>query len=103
MLNVLAVLFVLGGFFWAYFALAAAGPGPFILHFNDIDGITGIGGLGTIVFMGLFGLLVTLMNFAIALEFERHDAFFGKFLSALSLAFAVLLFIGFASIIGVNV
>jgi hypothetical protein len=97
-----ALLFVLGGFFWTYFSLRATG-GPFILHFNDIGGITSVGGLGSLVFMGVFGVIVVLMNFAIALEFDSKDKFFGKFLAATTLVFAVLLFIAFIAILSVNV
>jgi hypothetical protein len=101
--SAVALCFVLGGSLWAYFALSALGSGPVILHFNDIDGITSIGGLGVIIFMGIFGVLVTLMNFAIALEFEERDPFFGKFLASLTLVFAVLLFIAFVAILSVNI
>jgi len=97
-----AVLFTLGGFFWAYFALRAVGSGPFILHFNDIDGITQVGGLSSLVFMGFFGLVVTLMNFAIALELEEKDGFLGKITAVATLGFAILLFIAFAAILNVN-
>jgi hypothetical protein len=117
-----AAAFVLAGFAWAYFALRAAAAGsptgmgtPLILHFNDVNGITSVGGLGAIVFMGLFGLLVVGMDFAIAREFEKRGEggiegavaartrFFARFLAATTLLFAILLFISFAAIINVNV
>jgi len=101
-LSLASLCFVLGGFFWAYFDLRNAGSGPFIIHFNDVNGITSVGGLGTIVFMGIFGIVVVLMNSWIALEFEMKEAFFGKLLAALTLVLAVLLFVGFASIMAVN-
>lgn len=100
-----AIAFVLGGFVWAFFALRLAGGETFILHFSDLNGITNVGGLGGIVFMGAFGLLVVLINFAIAREFAGRDraGFFGKFIATLTLLFAVLLFLAFAAIINVNV
>jgi hypothetical protein len=98
-----ALLLVLGGSLWAFFVLHVIGGQSFILHFNDVDGITNVGGLGTIIFMGIFGVLVSLMNFIVALEFDSRGPFLGKFLAAMTLVFAILLFIGFASIINVNV
>lgn len=108
-LYTIALTFVLGGCIWACAALAGISGNPLILHFNDLDGITQVGGLAVIIFMGIFGALVVLMNFAIALEFadrpsgSAHGQFFAKFLAAITLAFAVLLFIAFAAIINVNV
>ena len=98
-----ASLFIVGGFAWAFFALRAVGGQSLILHFNDVDGITNVGGLGTIIFMGMFGALVALMNLATALELDVRGPFLGKFLAAMTLIFSVLLFIAFAAIINVNV
>jgi hypothetical protein len=100
--SAISILFALGGFLWAYFALHALGSGPLILHFEDIDGITAIGGLSQIVFMGVFGIVVTVIDGLIALEFESRNAFWGKLVAVMTLLFAILLFIGFASIISVN-
>ena len=100
-ISLLSLLFSAGGFIWAYVALHNAGT-EFVLHFNDIVGITSIGGFGLIGFMGVFGILVALVNGAIAFEFESRDPFSGKLIAALTLLFSILLFIGFASIIGVN-
>jgi hypothetical protein len=106
-LSMIALALILGGFVWAFLELrivAASSAGTsLILHFNDIDGITSVGGLGTIWFMGAFGVLVAIMNFFVALEFDARDQFLGKFLASLTLVFAVLLFIAFAAIISVNV
>ncbi len=112
-LSAIAIAFVIGGCLWACAELGGITGNPLILHFNDFNGITQVGGLATLAFMGVFGTLVVLMNTAIALEFaDRPGAsahgsvngrFFGKFLVAMTLAFAVLLFIAFAAIINVNV
>jgi hypothetical protein len=112
-LYTIALAFVIGGCLWACAELGGVTGNPLILHFNDLTGITQVGGLATIVFMGVFGALVVLMNFAIALEFADrpgvaanssvHGQFFARFLAVITLAFAVLLFIAFAAIINANV
>ena len=98
----LSFLFVLGGSLWADLALRGVANAPLILHFNDIDGITSVGSLATIIFIGLLGLAIVIMNFFIALEFDARDRFLGKFTAVLTLIFAILLFIAFAAIINVN-
>ncbi|MDE2019236.1 MAG: hypothetical protein KGJ13_02710 [Patescibacteria group bacterium] len=98
----MSLFFSLGGFLWAVLALRGLGGGPFVLHFNDMLGITMIGGWDTILFMGILGIFVVVFNTAIAFEFESRSRFLARFLVALTLVLSVLLFIGFASIIGVN-
>lgn len=98
-----AAVFVLGGLVWAFFALREIGGVPLILHFDDVNGITGGGGLGYLIFMGLLGLLIIGMNFALAREFTGRSRFMSGFLGVATLIFAVLLFIAFAVIINVNV
>jgi hypothetical protein len=93
--------FVLGGFIWAMLALEKA-TGPLILHFNDLAGIAAVGGIGTIVFGGVFGIVVVIVNGFIAIEFEERNPLFGKLIAILTLVFAVLLFIAFAAILSVN-
>jgi hypothetical protein len=102
-LGAAAVLFALGGFAWAYGALSSASSGPYILHFNDMTGITSVGGVDTIISMGILGLVITVMNFFIALELEERDIFLGKVVAGGTLIFAALLFIAFAAILNVNV
>lgn len=101
-LCIASLAFVVGGFAWVYTAFSNAGVGPFILHFNDMNGVTQIGGLGSIVAIGIFSTLIVLMNFAVATVFDERDPFLGKFLAGVTLLLAVLLFIGCASIVGVN-
>ena len=102
-----AFALALGGGLWAYLALsAAAGSGPaapLILHYDDLSGITAVGGIGTVSFAAVFGVLAVLVNFLVALELDARDWFLGKFTAGATLVFAILLFIGFAAIIGVNV
>jgi len=98
-----ALGFVVGGFVWAYVVLRGITATPLILHFNDTDGITSVGGMGTLAFMGVFGVVMVLMNGALALALDARDRFFGKFLAAMSLVFGVLLFAAFAAIINANV
>lgn len=102
LISLASFLFVGGGFVWAYVALDKIMGSPLILHFDDIEGITSVGGLGSLVFMGALGLVIVLMNFAIALELEERDRFLGGMMTGITFVFAVLLFISFAAIINVN-
>ncbi len=99
----LALGLVVGGWFWAYTALHGLTVNtPLILHFNDLEGITAVGTLGVITFMGILGTVVVILNAIIVLELEARDRFLGKLTAAVTFIFAVLLFIGFAVIIRVN-
>ena len=102
LLSLASLLFALGGAIWAYCALVAQGAGPFILHFNDMTGITSVGDVVPVAAMGILGTAAVIMNFFIALELESRDRFLGKIMAVATLVFAVLLFIGFAAIINVN-
>jgi large subunit ribosomal protein L21 len=75
-LSALSACFVIGGFLWAYFALRTINTPVFILHFNDMAGITQVGSLGTLITTGVFGLLMVVINTFIALGFEERDPFF---------------------------
>jgi hypothetical protein len=101
-LSLAAVLFSAGGFLWAYFALRGVRTTPLILHFNDISGITSIGGISNLIFVGIFGLVITIMNVPIAIELDARDRFLGKLAAVSTLIFAILLFIAFSAIINVN-
>jgi len=96
-----AVALALGGFFWAYFGLRHAG-GPIVLHFNDMDGVTETGTLWIIVLMGFSGVIITVVNFFIAIELEQRDRFLGKVVAVASVLFAVLLFLALTAILSVN-
>jgi hypothetical protein len=96
-----SLAFVLGGLFWAYFALRGV-QSPLILHFSNLAGVTQVGGLLPILGVGFLGLVMVLVNSAVAFELDSRDAFLGKFTAAMTLAFAVLLFIAASVIISVN-
>ncbi len=101
-LSFAALALTAGGWFSAYFALREVADTPLILHFDDLSGITAVGGRGIITFMGILGVAVTIMNFFISLEFEARDRFLGKLSAVITFIFALLLFIAFAAIVNVN-
>jgi hypothetical protein len=102
LLSLASLLLVLGGAIWSWSALAGSGSSPFILHFNDIDGITNVGGLGNLVMMGILAIFIVILNFFVALELEARDKVLGKIVASVTLAMAILLFIGFVAILNVN-
>jgi hypothetical protein len=91
-----------GGFFWALGALSGVASGPLILHFNDMAGITSIGGLSDLILIGILGIVIVIVNFFIALDLEARNPALGKIVAAMTLIMAVLLFLAFAAIIKVN-
>ena len=106
-MNLGALAFVMGGFVWAFVVLGtkvggSAGVGPFILHFNDISGITQVGSVMELVFAGAFSVAAVIANFAVALEFDRRDRVLGKLMAAITLVAAALLFMACAAILNVN-
>lgn len=96
-----SALLVVGGWFRAYFALRATTQ-PLIIHFNNYEGINQIGGMGDLLNTAIFGLVVVLVNFVLALALEERDRFLGKLTAAATVVFAILLFIGFSVIVSVN-
>ena len=101
LLFLLSLLFILGGFFWAYIALREIRE-PLILHFNNLVGINQIGEIRDLLLIAITAFVVVAVNFFISLELEKRERFFGKLLAAATLFFATLIFIGFAAIISVN-
>jgi hypothetical protein len=97
-----AFAFVLGGFGWAIMALRARGGGPLILHFNDVGGITQLGGVGDLWYAGVFAMIAVAINYVIALELDTRDGVMGKTMAVITLAAAILLFIACAAILSVN-
>ncbi len=99
--SLVSLFLVAGGWAWSYFALRGTDQ-PLILHFNNLAGIDQVGGLGELIPVGLFGLILTALGSILALELEEKDWFLGKFTAAAVFGFAALIFIGFAAIISVN-
>jgi len=97
-----SLVLVVGGFSWAIAALTAAASGPIILHFNDMAGITSVGGFGDLVLMGILGIVIVVIDFFIALGLAERDGVLGKVVATTTLIMAVLLFLAFAAIIKVN-
>lgn len=97
----LSLVFVIAAWFWAYVSLKDI-PQPLIIHYSEYAGIDQIGSLWSLAAVAVFGLAVVVMNFLIAVELEERDALMGKLVAGLTLFFAILIFIGFAAIIGVN-
>ena len=105
LMSLASLAFVAGGFFWALGALQNAGGSqgePLILHFNDLNGITAVGGFSNLIFMGILGVSVIIVNFFIALALEERDGVLGKIMVSMTLVIAILLFIGFVAILNVN-
>lgn len=99
-----ALAFVVGGFSWVLVTLALrrSGTGSFILHFTNTTGITQVGSLGILELVGVFSIVVLLINFAISIELDRRNRFLGLLLGSVTLALSVLLFISCAAILNVN-
>ncbi len=97
-----AIAISLGGAIWMWFALRAAGPGPFILGFDDMQGITRTGGMGDVSVILAVAVAVAVINAFVALELDARDPWLGKMVAGITLAAAVLLFIAFAAIINAN-
>lgn len=102
LLSLISLLFVLGGAIWDYASLLNSGSAPYILHFNDIDGITKVGGLENLVLMGILGVIIVLINFLIAIELESRDEILAKMVSVATLVVSILLFLSFIAILNVN-
>jgi hypothetical protein len=100
--SFIALIVVVGGSWWLVAALRVMGSGPFILNFNDIQGITRIGGLGDAVTMGVLATLIVIVNFFLAMELDARDRVLGKLVAGITLAAAVLLFISFIAILSSN-
>ena len=101
-ISLIALILVVGGSWWLVGALQAMGSGPFILNFNDIQGITRIGGIGDAVAMGILAALIVVINFFLAMELDERDWVLGKLVAGITLSAAVLLFISFVAILNAN-
>ncbi len=74
---------------------------PLVLHFTK-SGIDQFGSLWQLEGYGLIGLVIVISNYFIAIELEDRDWFWGKFVAAVTLGLAILLFVAFRAIITVN-
>src|SRR3989344_5686385 len=103
--SVVSFLLVIAGWIWAHLTLVPLGQSV-IVRWNTDAGIlrtvpadefssflTGIGGTA---------LLMIIVNAALAVELERRDSSWGKLVALATGAFAALIFIAFAAMIGVN-
>lgn len=97
----ISLALVAGGWLWAWIYLRKIEQ-TLILHFNDRAGINLVGEVGDLAGFGVLALIVVVINSILALALEDRGWFLGKLLAAATLAFAVLIFIGFAAIISVN-
>ena len=97
----LALVFVAGGWIWAYAALHNV-TGPLILHFNNFAGITQVGNIWDLFGVAILGIVIVKLNWLIAMELEERAPYLGKLMLAATLVISLLLFIGFAAIINVN-
>ncbi len=102
LLSLASLALAVGGFFWALDALGGAASGPLILHFNDMQGITSIGSFSNLLWMGVLGIAIVVINFFIALDLEARDNVLGKIVAVMTLVMTILLFLAFAAIIKVN-
>jgi hypothetical protein len=102
LLSLASLAFAAGGFFWALAALGGVVSGPLVLHFNDMQGITSIGSFDNILWMGILGMVIVVINFIIAVDLEARDNVLGKIVAVTTLVMAILLFLVFAAIIKVN-
>ena len=98
---VLGSVLILGGWLWAFFALRNTSQ-PLILHFSEQGGINQVGYAGDLARVGVFGLVVLAVNFLISVEVEERGRFLGRLTSVATAFLAILIFIYFAAIIGVN-
>ena len=102
LLSLASLALAAGGFFWTLGALGGAKSESLILHFNDMQGITSIGSFGSLLWMGVLGIAIVIINFFIALDLEVRDNVLGKIVAVMTLVMAILLFLAFAAIIKVN-
>lgn len=107
-LSFLSFLLVAGGFFWGYGKLSGeamvwnGGAGPFILHFNILNGITATGDFSGMVLMGVLGAVIIILNFFTGIALEERDRTLSWTVAGATLAMAVLLFLSFVAILNVN-
>ena len=97
----LGLALVLSGWLWAFFALGTITT-PLIILFDSTTGINQVGYVGDLVKVGVFGMMVILVNFFISIELEERMPFWGRLTSFMTVFLGILIFIYFAAIVSVN-
>ena len=98
---ILSFVFVMGGWIWAFLELGKI-KDPLIIHYSQEIGIDQVGYAGDLAKVGVFGLVILLINFIISGELEQKDRFLSRLTSAVTVFIGILIFIYFAAIISVN-
>jgi hypothetical protein len=101
LLSLISLFWVVCGWAWAYFRLRMLET-PIILHFSTWEGIDRIGTITDIHKIGGIGLAIVLVNSFIALALAPRDRFLARMTALATFVMALLLFILFGAIIGVN-
>lgn len=101
LLSLVSLFWVACGWAWAYVRLRLLET-PIILHFSTWEGIDRIGTIDDIHWIGGIGSLIIIVNSFIALALAPRDHFLARITAFATFVMALLLFILFASIIGVN-
>lgn len=100
-ITVASTFLIISGIWWAYVALSDISQ-PLIIRFTNVNGITGIGRIGDLMAVGVFGIMATLINGYLAWELDDRAPVFSRAMMMGTAFLALLLFIGFAAIINVN-
>ncbi len=101
LLSFVSLFWIACGWAWAYFRLTTLTT-PIILHFSAWEGIDRIGTILDIHKIGTIGLIIVLINSLIAFALAPRDRFLALMTASATFVMALLLFILFAAIIGVN-
>lgn len=99
--SAISLLLVGGGWLWSYIALRGART-PLILRFNDLSGISQIGGVRELAGIGTLGLAIVAIDSALALALVERDRVMSCVLALGGVFVSGLIFIAFAVIISVN-
>lgn len=75
---------------------------PLILHWSEYAGITRIGNSTDLLLLGLFGCILTGVNFIVGLTIEERDLFWGRVVAGATFFVSVLIFVAISAIINVN-
>jgi len=96
-----SLLLILSSWLWAYFSLHQIKE-PLVIHFTPLGGISQIGRLGDLSGIAAFGVIVLAVNFWLSINMEKRDLIWGKVIMAATAFTSLLIFTGFAAIIGAN-